>query len=776
MGKSSKRKWWESSSAADDGDIALDDDGSLSDDDWVDRFQFSDYRADKGLSSTDAIWSRYGYSGSSFSDSYGGWSKSGMSRKMGVDFQTAKKIEAAQRLVQGFVDTFALDNPLSARFSGRTNSLGGEEGATNVVVSHRPLLDPTLTEQDAHRIMTAQAAYAAARARYGGEATDERNYRVANESYQYDTDQGAIIRELGRILDGYRIDSTFRRAYPGYDDVYAPAQRYIAKGLLKDREAFDLEDFAGASIANAALNFGDFTNWTGRESEREWWTNWADQYAHAPVADFAKGVVEALSHINTPLPPMPEPPKAPKGKQPPTTCGGEYPGGEDGGQPGSDPGPGGEPGEGKSKGGGKGAKQEGDDKPDQQGQGGESSDDTQDDDTPDTDSPTGAGSDPDDDERDDTQEPKSSDATDSDDWDEDPQPNENPKGSGSNDGSVNLPTGLGEGISLTGQANGQSQEIDEESAENLAQTAGAMVLGRDDQELGEVYWSTVGFKAEYGTRKIAVKPESSANGYIRRAFSRSRTAHYNTERGHLTGRIDNRSLPRIASDDYRLFSKRVAPSETKYRVWLLIDNSGSMGGRPVIDAANLASSVALAVRHIPNVVLDVWAWTSGIRIPGASFSAVRVYADGDPVSKIGDVGVLPQGGTPDGAVLSWAAREIRKQCRPDETPVILMASDGTGTLAAESWYHGTDWETNYRNSGVPESQIAEIKKDRQKNRVSEARKTGIKVLSVAIGNLDQASQDRTYGKGNHLLWNGSIKTMAKPLGDLLAKIASNRIK
>lgn len=134
------------------------------------------------------------------------------------------------------------------------------------------------------------------------------------------------------------------------------------------------------------------------------------------------------------------------------------------------------------------------------------------------------------------------------------------------------------------------------------------------------------------------------------------------------------------------------------------------------------------------------------------------------------------GGTPDMSVLSWAAREIRKQCRPDETPVILMASDGQGGLASEAMMRDPEIHETWRASGVSEEQIREYASQSGKDRVAEARKSGVKVLSVAIGSLDPASQDRIYGKGNHLIWKGSIKAMAKPLGDLLAKVASNRIK
>lgn len=719
---SKKRQWWQ-----DQDDPSLDDDVEVveqdDDGDWIDNFRFGDYRADKGLSSADAIWKRYGYTGTFSDPSY-----SRLAKGLGLDYATSKKIEAAQRLVQGFVDTFALDNPLTARFSDADVAARGDDGAKDVIVSHRPLLDRTLAEHDAHSIMTAQAANAAARARFGGVESRVRSEEV--RAATAGTPEARIAEDLATILDGHRIDTAFRRDYPGYEDVYAPAQAYIARGLLKGRETFDLEDFAGASIANAALNFDQWTDWTGRETEHEWWKGWADHYAHGSVDQFVDGVLEGIAHIHEELPPKPDQPKS-------------------GDEPGN---PSGE----KGDEGGQGGKQDGDDEGKQEGK----QDGDQPDDDEGEDKPESGGENPDDGEQ------KTDGQGQGDGSDEGGQTEVQPK-------SIDLPTQLGKGVSLTGMANGQSKDISESDAERLAEAASALVIGRDAKEVGEVYWSAASFVREAGhyMERIKVQPESAANGYVRRAFTRSRTAHFATERGHKNGRIDNRSLPRIASDDYRLFSKRTAPSETRYRVWLLVDNSGSMGGKPVIEAVNLAASVALAVRHVPNVALDVWAWTSSLRISGSSFSAVRVYANGDPITKIGDTGVLSQGGTPDNAVLSWAAREIVKQCRPDEVPVIIMASDGSGGLASEAYCRDPDV-----TKGWAPDQVARYREQAGPDRVALARKAGIKVLSVAIGDLNVKSQDLIYGKGNHLPWQGSIKAMAKPLGDLLARVASNRVK
>lgn len=710
MSKSKRnwRRWWEDRSAADDG-LDTDDgvevvDVDEDEDSWLDTFRFDDYRTDRGKTSVESIWSRYGgYSDSVFSPT---------ARKLytsnGADIKTARKIEAAQKLVQGFIDTFALETPLRARFSDSSRPVpGGDEGERAVVVSHRPLLDRTISEEEAHTIMTAQAANAAAKARYGA-----RSATVRGETFAvYGSDPLAL--EVSDILDGYRVDHQFRDAYPGYADVYAPAQAYVAKGLLGDEPSFSLDAFQGASIANAALNYAEWTDWDGRESERDWWTDWAQRYLDPK--DHVAGVAAALEHLALDLPPKPQ--------------------GGGGGKPQQDPEQEDEDDEnGGGAGGAGGANDEQDEDEDEQDEEPEgqqptpgASDDRQDDEQDASDSPSGAGS--------------------------DSETSDDRSGSQPVNKPIQLPTSLGKGVDLTSRANGLTRDISEYQADDLAQTASALTTGATDKELGEVYWSARGIA--HRERRV-VKAESSANGYIRRAFTRSRTAHFATERGHKTGRLDNRSLTRIASDDYRLFSKRTAPSATRYRVWLLIDNSGSMNGGAQRQAAQLAAAVALASRYIPNVRLDIWAWTTAIKITSASFSAVRIWSTGDPIANVSDLLTLPSGGTPDAEVFSWASRTIREQCLKDEVPVILMASDGAGSLSGEVWARNGYGYMSHRPD----------------DRVAAARARGIKCLSVAIGVLRADMQDAIWGQGNHILWKGSIKAQAKPFGDLLARIAT----
>jgi len=48
------------------------------------------------------------------------------------------------------------------------------------------------------------------------------------------------------------------------------------------------------------------------------------------------------------------------------------------------------------------------------------------------------------------------------------------------------------------------------------------------------------------------------------------------------------------------------------------------------------------------------------------------------------------------------------------------------------------------------------------------------VISVAFGRLGQDFQRTAYGDRGYIGWNGSITRMAKPLGDLIARIAANK--
>jgi hypothetical protein len=180
----------------------------------------------------------------------------------------------------------------------------------------------------------------------------------------------------------------------------------------------------------------------------------------------------------------------------------------------------------------------------------------------------------------------------------------------------------------------------------------------------------------------------------------------------------------------------------------MVDCSISMRGEPMAEAISVAAALATASRFLPNIRLEVWGWTGPQHLADAAFSAVRVWSSGEPVGNVGLLGGIPRHGTPDGEMLSWVTRDIAKAVRPDERPLVIIASDGDGSLA----------ESGARGSDV----------------VAAARRHGVGVVSVALGDLKVETQARLYGEGNYISWQGSVKAIARPLGDLIARVAAGR--
>jgi hypothetical protein len=121
---------------------------------------------------------------------------------------------------------------------------------------------------------------------------------------------------------------------------------------------------------------------------------------------------------------------------------------------------------------------------------------------------------------------------------------------------------------------------------------------------------------------------------------------------------------------------------------------------------------------------------------------IKVWESGQPTTEVFRITQLGMGGTPDYPVLSWAWRNIRKDCQSGEKPMIIMCSDGQG----------------YGNLGVA---------------VAEARKHGVEVRSVAFGwGVNEASQETTYGRGNYIPWEGSILATARPLATMIGKLVT----
>lgn len=627
------RNWWDLRSAADDSEI---DDGFEYDDD---DFDFEDDRDD----SIGGFWNRY-------------------------STQTTddrRRIVDAQRLCQGLVDTFATgEKPYRVSFV--EHGVGATDyGARTVTISHKPLLDRTITPELGQAVVTAVAAHEAAHVRYGG-----RTIKAAVQSaFGYD----ARAHVLSNIVKDVHDEAGFVADYPGFRGLFAPAIRYVAESDLAKSglDRYPAIEKNPIDVAVAAARYAEFTDWAGMESELAFWSDWAARAAKGNrAADHVAFVREGLAHL---------------------------------------------------------AEQEraaAERKQDERAET-ESSDETGDD---------GRG--------DESGETSGDESFDAEQAARQDRPTLDPCWA---DAAEDVAEDHGVDNSITGED--ADQLVTDETSRVSAQSP----LGGDIS--GEAHWNP---RAVITGRPEAVAFDGSVSGAIRAAFARTRTGHFETTRNLKSGRLDNRSLVRVASNDYRLFNKRTAPSEGKYLIWLLVDCSGSMFDRtgwnktndPIHQATRLSAALATATRFLPNIRLDVWGWTTAIKLSGASFAAVRVWSTGEPVANTGYLPkVNPGHHTPDGETLIWAAKAIRAAAKPDETPLIIIASDGHGSLRSSG--HGSET-------------------------VDAVRRSGVGVVSVALGELGEDNQRSLFGEGNFISWPGSIRALARPLGDLVARMAAGR--
>ena len=237
------------------------------------------------------------------------------------------------------------------------------------------------------------------------------------------------------------------------------------------------------------------------------------------------------------------------------------------------------------------------------------------------------------------------------------------------------------------------------------------------------------------THKVGISPNNNIASIVRNAFMRSRSGNDNEQRFNKSGTLDERSLHRIAYGETNLFTRKSAPSPQRITLWLLCDNSGSMQGDRLTKTEQLAAAIAQATLPMQTIKCQVWSW-SGYNGNVASLN----WKTGMPLTQFARM--RANGGTPDAPIIGWASENITKQCG-NSTPVIIMLSDGMGSSNLQ-------------------------------DRVAKARKRGVKVYSVALASdLGEDYQRLVYGKGNYITCNGPVDTIARPLANMIARLATS---
>jgi hypothetical protein len=148
-----------------------------------------------------------------------------------------------------------------------------------------------------------------------------------------------------------------------------------------------------------------------------------------------------------------------------------------------------------------------------------------------------------------------------------------------------------------------------------------------------------------------------------------------------SGAMDDGELYRWGMGDFRVFTERVIESKPDVFMGLLVDLSGSMWGRGLHIAQQLAQVFVHAVHDQEGIETAVWGHT-GDDTPNVS-DVYRIWERGDPLNRLGLISTLPHMNNYDGAAISIVVKEMLKAEQPEK--VLLVLADG---LPAGAGYGG----------------------------------------------------------------------------------------
>ena len=207
------------------------------------------------------------------------------------------------------------------------------------------------------------------------------------------------------------------------------------------------------------------------------------------------------------------------------------------------------------------------------------------------------------------------------------------------------------------------------------------------------------------------------------AITAARVGDPAPEPGQRSGTLDRTRLARIATGDCRVFVSHVTPGPRNIRAIVLLDGSSSMtapldtaasqglyatGGveawKACVSRADTAAQVGLdlagAFALMPNVKGAVYAHN----VNTGSTTIHALWQTGEPIAYAGDYANLDLDSNNDEAAIAYCTDDLLDSRRPGEALVLVVVSDGA----------------------PPDEQAV-------KAQVDSARKRGVHVVSVAIG-------------------------------------------
>jgi Mg-chelatase subunit ChlD len=603
------------------------------------------------------------------SDFWGSFNKARTSKS---DTMRAELVLEAHHMVETFINAFTRENYL-VDFADRGQQIAYTLfDKKHIFITASPLYDKSLTLDGMADILSGLACHEISHTRYGKES-------MALSAHVFGMNANAHM--LANLLDDIRIERRFSAEYPGFANIFRAPMDYVGQ-----RDCTG-QPISNADIAVRATRYDKYTDWSQSDpAERQWWIDWADKFWYTTDDVYINGIRDGLAHLAE----LKKQEQAAEKGPDPDTSGTE----QDAGDPSDSE----------------------DSEDSQDSQGGDASDESPD---------ANSESQPSDDTSDGTSDGTSQ-GTGSDSDTFSSRPATDPRNDYGSDPDDR------EKVSADPCAAAASAE---KSDDDIRHRLALQDLINEDRE---TYTTQSGARVriapDYGRdHRSAIDMSSSITRAVRDAFLRSRSGNSNPTAYKKHGKLDQLRLHRVAFGESNVFTRKTSPSVGRYRIWMLVDTSGSMSG-PRLDATKqLTASIAQAISNIPNIKAAVYGWND----PGGT-QATEVWQTGRPIETIGNL--MATGSTPDAQIMEWAAEVIKKQCVGAEVPVLIMMSDGEG-------------RTNLVD------------------KVAKARKNGVSVYSVSLASeLGERHQRTVYGDGNYINCGGNIQDVARPLATLIAKI------
>lgn len=136
-------------------------------------------------------------------------------------------------------------------------------------------------------------------------------------------------------------------------------------------------------------------------------------------------------------------------------------------------------------------------------------------------------------------------------------------------------------------------------------------------------------------------------------------------RGEQNGKLNTSKLVSLKVGNHNVFSKKGEITCDKASICLLIDESGSMGGRRLEAARETAILIKEAVKDIDNLDLFIY---------GFGGKSMHIYQEGKNCGKYALGSLTNQGGTPTGAAMNVAYKRMMKHSYA--ATLMLVITDG----------------------------------------------------------------------------------------------------